>query len=252
MSTLVLMKAFESVPARYDFGMRLITFGEIASLRREIADAIPPYAKVLDIGCGTGELLPLLVQRGARVTAIDKEPLMVATARERAVAEHAMGDVSIRRNTAMEVDRLFGDGEFDAVVLSLVMSELTVDERSWLLAQCARILKKNGFVMLADEFQPESILPRIAFSALRFPAHLLSYMYTQIKSLTTSNLWWRIYYAIVELPLMLLSFFTGEPLTRPIKAAELGLPTRLKIVQARKRWGGAIQLLKIQKEEPAN
>src|SRR5882724_13222895 len=98
MSTIVLMKAFESVPGRYDLGMRLITFGEIAELRREIAEAIPPNSKVLDLGCGTGDLLPLLAKRGARITAIDKSPEMVKTARERATAEGIGDDVSISQN----------------------------------------------------------------------------------------------------------------------------------------------------------
>src|SRR5678815_2240006 len=98
MSTIVLMKAFESVPGRYDLGMRLITFGEINELRREIAEAVPRNASVLDIGCGPGGLLRLLVNRGARVTAIDKSPEMVKMARERSTAEGIGDDVSISQN----------------------------------------------------------------------------------------------------------------------------------------------------------
>src|SRR6266571_72233 len=158
MSTFVLMKAFESVPGRYDLGMRLITFGEIAKLRREIVDAIPPNAKVLDIGCGTGELLMLLAKCAAQVTAIDKSPDMVNIARARAATEDILDSVSINQSTAMELDHLFSDAEFDAVVLSLVMSELTIEERRWVLNQCARLLKPTGVLLVADEFWPRSFL----------------------------------------------------------------------------------------------
>src|SRR5690242_18844651 len=103
MSTIVLMKAFESVPGRYELGMRLVTFGEIAELRREIVAGIPADAKVLDIGCGTGALLPLLAKRNARVTAMDKSPEMVTEARARAAAENILDSVSISQNTAMEI-----------------------------------------------------------------------------------------------------------------------------------------------------
>jgi demethylmenaquinone methyltransferase/2-methoxy-6-polyprenyl-1,4-benzoquinol methylase len=243
------MKAFESVPGRYDLGMRLITFGEIAELRREIAEAISLNSKVLDLGCGTGDLLPLLAKRGARITAIDKSPEMVKTARERAAAENILESVSIGQNTAMEVDRLFRDGEFDAVILSLVMSELTKEERSWVLNQCARILKPDGVLLVADEFWPRSFLKRTAFSVLRFPLHLITYLYTQIKGLVTTNIWWKIYYVIVELPLMLLSFLVSEPLTNPLGSPETFLPQTLTVAHAREFWGGAVRLLKIRKED---
>jgi demethylmenaquinone methyltransferase/2-methoxy-6-polyprenyl-1,4-benzoquinol methylase len=249
MSTIVLMKAFESVPGKYDLGMRLITFGEIAELRGEITEAIPPNSKVLDIGCGSGDLLPLLARRGAQVTAIDKSPEMVKTARERAAAEGILDSVSINQNTAMEVDRLFRDGEFDAVVLSLVMSELTHEERSWVLNQCARILKPDGVLLVADEFWPRSLLRRIAFSVLRFPLHLIAYLYTQIKGLVTTSIWWKIYYVIVELPLMLLSFLVSEPLTNPLGSPETFLPQKLTVAHASEFWGGAVRLLKIRKED---
>jgi ubiquinone/menaquinone biosynthesis C-methylase UbiE len=245
------MKAFESVPGRYDLGMRLITLGHIDGLRLAIAEAIPAHSKVLDIGCGPGALLPLLASRDAQVTAIDKDPEMVSIARKRAAQENILDAVSINRGTAMEIDRSFGDGEFDAVVLSLVMSEMTIDERDWLVTQCARVLKPNGRLMIADEFQPSSTLKRVVFSVVRFPLHLIAYLYTQIKALAAPTIWWKIYYVVVELPLMLLSFFSGEPLTRPLKTAELNLPNNLRIVQHKIVGGGAIRLLQIQKEDSA-
>lgn len=241
------MKAFETVPSRYDVGMRLITFGEINRLRREIAAAIPDNANVLDVGCGTGALLPLLMTRGGRVTAIDKDPEMVRTARER-VADTAPEHVKITRNTALEIDHLFKDNEFDAVVLSLVMSELTTDERAWVVDQCARILKPNGLLIIADEFKPAGAIKRLAFFALRWPLHLIAYLYTQIKSLTTTNIWWKIYYTIVELPLMLLSFLTGEPLTRPVNLSDVLRPGKLTLINVDHLSGGAIRLLKFQKD----
>lgn len=247
MSTVVLMKAFESVPGRYDFGMRLITLGEVDRLREEIAGHVFPGAKVLDVGCGTGELLPLLANRGAWTTAIDKSPEMVKMAHERAAKENVSESVEIHQRTAMEVDRLFGDAEFDVVVLSLVMSELTNDERRWLLDQCARILKPAGVLLVADEFRPRSIVKRVAFSAIRLPLHLVAYLYTQIKGLVTTNVWWKLYYTVVELPLMLISFLVCEPLTRPLESPDAFLPTTLVLSSTTEFRVGSISLLKITK-----
>ena len=248
MPTLVLMKAFESAPNRYDIAMRLITLGKITKLRRELLNAIPANANVLDVGCGTGELLPLLAQRATKITAIDKDPEMVRTARERAAAENILDRVVINRNTALEVDRLFPDTAFHAIVLSLLLSELTNDERAWLMRQCSRMLKPDGILIIADEFQPDSIFKRAAFYALRLPIHLITYLYTQIKALTTSNIWWKMYYTIIELPLMLLSFFTGEPLTKPVKVSEVDVPGEVKLINVGISCDGFIRLVILQKE----
>ncbi len=249
MSTIVLMKAFETVPARYEFGMRLITLGKITELRQELAEQVPADGRVLDIGCGTGALLPLLAKRGARVIAIDRSSEMVAQARERAAVEGILDSVCVNRGTTMEIDRLFSDAEFDAVVLSLVMTELSNDEQAWVLNQCARILKPKGTLLIADEFKPPRLFNRLAFEMFRFPLHLIAYLYTQIKGLATSNIWWKIYYTFVELPLMLLSFFVGEPLTAPLNEPETFLPGTLRVTGTKHSWGGAIRLLKIQKAD---
>jgi 2-polyprenyl-3-methyl-5-hydroxy-6-metoxy-1,4-benzoquinol methylase len=46
-----------------------------------------PGQRVLDVGCGVGRWSRLLARRGAKVTALDLSPTMVAIARQRATAE---------------------------------------------------------------------------------------------------------------------------------------------------------------------
>jgi ubiquinone/menaquinone biosynthesis C-methylase UbiE len=253
MSSIVLMKAFERAPAKYDFGMRLITLGRIDQLHRNISASVPFYSKTLDAGCGTGKLLPLLAGRRARVTAIDKSPEMVELAAQRSVAGGANAFVTISRRTVMEFDSLYENGEFEVVILSLVMSELTPDEQRWVLKESHRILKPGGLLLLADEFAPSSTLKKLAFLALRFPLHLAANLYTQIRALYTCNVWWRIYYVAVELPLMLISFLVSEPMTRPLTKIDGLLPVGLEIhEQIDFGVAGSLRLLKIVRlvEEP--
>ena len=91
MSSLALMRWLESSPGRYDVGMRVLTFGRITRLHTAVADAAvtKPGDRVLEIGCGTGSVTALLLERGARVTAIDQAPEMLerATARLGAAVE---------------------------------------------------------------------------------------------------------------------------------------------------------------------
>src|SRR5687767_13377298 len=47
------------------------------------AAAIGPGTRVLDLGCGQGDLTLALLERGATVTAIDISPRMIEVARQR-------------------------------------------------------------------------------------------------------------------------------------------------------------------------
>jgi trans-aconitate methyltransferase len=60
-------------------------FGFVSALGGDVLELLDPAPgeTVLDLGCGTGELAAELQRRGARVLALDSDPAMVATARQR-------------------------------------------------------------------------------------------------------------------------------------------------------------------------
>ncbi len=75
---------------------------------------LKPGEAVLDIGCGTGALIPALVEAvgpQGRVVAMDFSPRMVAIARKRA---GKWPNVEVRQADACDTDH--GAGEFDAAV----------------------------------------------------------------------------------------------------------------------------------------
>ncbi len=242
------MKAFEGSPGKYDLGMRLVTFGTVDRLHEQIVASVKTGDKVLDVGCGTGALLSLLARKDVEVTAIDRSQEMIDAARERVARDSAGAPIALSRNTVMEADMLFRDGQFDCVILSLVLSEMTEDEQAWALGQCARLLKSSGLLIIADEFRPRTFASRIAFFAARMPAHLAAYLYIQIKDIVTTSFWWKLYYTVVELPLMLISFLVSDPLVRPLKNVEESLPDGLRLVDSADYWGGCVRLLRVRKE----
>lgn len=92
--------------------------------------------RVLDLGCGAGQLSSALVDAGATVVGIDVSPAMIDIARSRldGSATFSVGDISHPLP--------FDTNSFDLVVASLVMHYL----KDWtpVLREVARVLKPDG------------------------------------------------------------------------------------------------------------
>jgi ubiquinone/menaquinone biosynthesis C-methylase UbiE len=178
MSSLALMRFLESAPERYDAGMRVLTLGRVSRLHDAVARAAAraPGARVLEIGCGTGAVTARLVARGAAVTALDQSPEMMEQARRR-LADAPAGAVMWIERTASEIDAL-PEGAFDAVVVSLALSEMSSAERRFVLRQAVRRLRPDGTLVAADEVQPRSPWQRMVYTVLRGPQALLGWLLT--------------------------------------------------------------------------
>lgn len=173
------MKVLESAPQRYERGIRVLTLGRIEQVRQDIAARVSASERVLDIGCGTGGLAVILAHNGARVTAIDIAAPMLAQAARR-VREAELGDrIELRELGAVELDTVFSDASLDCVVSTLVFSELSDDEIEYTLAECQRILRAGGRLMIADEVMPGSTMGKIGTFLLRLPFVILCFALTQ-------------------------------------------------------------------------
>jgi SAM-dependent methyltransferase len=106
------------------------------------AECLAGARRVLDIGCGEGQVSRLAVRLGAeRVTGVDPTMAQLTVARERAGGpEYARAEA-----TALP----FPDASFDAVVVCLVFEHI-IDYRT-AIAEIARVLEPGGrFVFLLN------------------------------------------------------------------------------------------------------
>lgn len=184
----VYMKVLESAPQRYDLGMRLLTLGRLDRVYRDIADRLAPGDRVLDVGCGTGALAVLLAGKGCRVTAIDVSLPMLSQAGDRVRKENVGRWVTLQELGAVDLDSAFPAGCFDAVVSTLVFSELSSDEIAYTLVQCERIVRPGGQLLIADEMMPECLWGRVATWLLRLPFAVLAFLLTQNTTRRVSGL----------------------------------------------------------------
>lgn len=117
------------------------------SLHRLAVDelGLEPGEAVLDVGCGTGALIPALVKAvgpQGRVVAMDFSPRMIAVARRRA----KWPNVEVRLADACETDH--GTGQFDAAVALGAFSAMPDVPAA--IANAADALKPGGRLFVFD------------------------------------------------------------------------------------------------------
>jgi len=141
--------AFDERAAGYEAGWRWRLHQEIAD--RTAAQALacqPAPRRVLDVGCGTGYLLRRLAAQvpdpGARFAGADLAPRMLEVAAGRA------GDTRLRFARAAAERLPAADAAFDLVVSTTSFDHWASQGAG--LAECSRVLKPGGTLVLTDLF----------------------------------------------------------------------------------------------------
>lgn len=104
---------------------------------------VEPGSRVLDVGCGTGAQLEHYVAAGCEVSGVDLSPAMLERAKRR------LGDAADLR-LADATDLPYDDHQFDVVVTSLMLHELSTEARGAVLREMARVLEPDGAVVIVD------------------------------------------------------------------------------------------------------
>jgi SAM-dependent methyltransferase len=101
---------------------------------------VPPGGRVLDLGCGSGELARAVAAAGLRATACDISAMMLHSA----AGQDPAGAVEwVRLDPHWQVLPFPGD-VFDAVVAASVLEY--VEEPVAVLGECARVLRPGGLI----------------------------------------------------------------------------------------------------------
>jgi demethylmenaquinone methyltransferase/2-methoxy-6-polyprenyl-1,4-benzoquinol methylase len=132
-----------SVPARYDAINAAVFLGGSRRLRRRLVRELDvrPGHRVLELGCGSGQVTEQLAATGADVTAVDALRSMLARAAERAPgATFVEADI-----TTVDVP-----GAYDRIVLSFVLHNFDAAGRRAVLEQSAARLPVDGSIGILD------------------------------------------------------------------------------------------------------
>jgi ubiquinone/menaquinone biosynthesis C-methylase UbiE len=160
---------FRALTPLYDLACRALGLGD--ALRRfEIAllSELSPR-RILEVGCGTGELLRFAADRfpAGELTGLDPDTGALRRARRKLEAAGVRAELVPGRAESLP----FADGSFDLVLSSLMLHHLDTRTKGRALAEWRRVLDENGLLLLVDFGVPRSRLTRMILWPLRF--HIL-------------------------------------------------------------------------------
>jgi ArsR family transcriptional regulator len=117
----------------------------VPEYREQLLEMVPEEKTVVEIGLGTGGLLPALAAKSARVIGVDHSPAMLDEARRRLTGEGVSG-VELRLG---EMGHLpLPDNSVDCAVVNMVLHHAA--DPSVVLTEIHRILTPEGMLILAD------------------------------------------------------------------------------------------------------
>lgn len=111
--------------------------------------ALPPAARILDVGCGTGEITRRLLLMHPHATAVGIDVLDGPLAIARRAHADLAPRVSFERGDAFHLQ--YADASFDLVTCRHVIQSVPHPER--MLAECLRVTKHGGWLhVLAEDY----------------------------------------------------------------------------------------------------
>lgn len=135
---------FDTIAANYDRMNRLMTLGLDKCWRKQAVRGL--QGNVLDVACGTGDMVIELAKRGCSVTGVDISAEMLNVARQKtASANFQLGNAEALP---------FADGVFDAVTCAFGVRNFVHLEQG--LTEMLRVLKPGGTMVILELATPDS------------------------------------------------------------------------------------------------
>jgi len=159
---------FTAVPPSYDLINDLVSLSMDKRWRRLAANVCLENKpqRVLDLGCGTGDLtihIAQLAGEGIKITGLDYSLPMLERAEQKAIRADVGQKVKFVHGEATRIP--FPDGYFDCVGISFAFRNLTYKNPLRLshLAEVKRVLRPGGRYVIVESSQPKNRVIRTLF-----------------------------------------------------------------------------------------
>ena len=143
---------FDEIARDYDRMNHLMTAGLDRCWRKRAVQGL--HGKVLDVACGTGDMVVELLRQGCSVTGVDLSKEMMAIAKRKAPqAEYRLADAE---------HLPFGDASFDAVTCAFGVRNFVHLEQG--LKEMVRVLKPGGRMAILELSTPDNPFIRFFYN----------------------------------------------------------------------------------------
>jgi ubiquinone/menaquinone biosynthesis methyltransferase len=143
---------FQTIADRYDVITRVLSWGRDRHWKTRLLDLVGVWkgARLLDLACGTGDLVFGAVDRGAEATGLDITPRMVQIAQAKPTLHPTKMTWVVGDMTALPIK----SASFDLVTTGYGLRN--VPDLSKAIAEIRRALKPGGFVGSLDFNRPDA------------------------------------------------------------------------------------------------
>jgi len=145
----------------YNSPMRRFLSGiRLSAIRREVVTRIPAQSKILEVGCGHGEVLWSCYRPESMMTGVDINPNSVAIARHRFEGKP---NVTFLEGDVRKMD--LKDGSFDCILCTEVVEH--IPDPTDVLNEISRLLKPGGIFISTVPWEHLLVLLRTLILPVR-------------------------------------------------------------------------------------
>ena len=160
-------ESFAQAIGESTWGLQVITAKKLLPELPDLASRLQAGGAILEIGCGTGNLLMQLAKAfsAARCVGVDIDDESLRIAREKIHRAGVQARVEARHGTVAAATQ---PGTFDAVVMVEVLHEIAPHIRPQVVKEAAAAMKPGGWMLIIDETYP-STLEEMRKPEFKFP-----------------------------------------------------------------------------------
>jgi ubiquinone/menaquinone biosynthesis C-methylase UbiE len=168
----------DSISSIYNQFTDAVSLNQTAMTKAYLVEFVENERSVLEIGCGNGDMGISIAKKGLRVTGLDISKNMIRNAQRKSI-NNGLTNIRFEQTDFLSYDT---DEKFDYVILPYFLNIFPDEEVvKRILKKAISYMKPGGYILIADELNPNNLILSIIVNILRIPIFLFFQITTGMK-----------------------------------------------------------------------